>query len=487
MKFFQRQSMWVWVIMVLFVVVNVAYLGTIPGLMGDEGSEGENVYQLLQSKKIVLVGERSYIGPFIDYIRVPFILLFGYNALALRLVMVVFSVVLLLMAIWLADISGLENGGLVAVVAALFSPVFIFYQRLGWAITLIPFFAVLMIVLSATRLRFKWWWVGVAAGVGLSNHIIFVGALAGVLVGLAVLGIRKVLRREIDVRKLVLGLVLAVAGFGLGFGSQALVLMKMTEDQGNPAAVAEVARGRWRALPQLLPMIVSGSSYVASYTGGELKHEATIWVTGVIFVLAGAAWVMNWRRAMAWVWGLGTVGQLWVLMVMIDRFTLRYFVVLALSLWAMAGWGAWSILRIWLKEKKWSERLAAALAVGLTVWTVWQAGWPYYKTGGSANEFSIGNRTNLAIDLARTVELESCVTGLGKAWSENIHVRNRLIYLSRGERGFTVMEEEKSDEAEYRVDYCLNEQECEDANVPERCRGIKFFCVSKNQELRIKK
>ena len=67
------------VLFALFVAANTVYLQRVPGLFGDEGSEGENVYQLLRTGGITVVGERSYIGPLVDYVRVPFVLIFGYS------------------------------------------------------------------------------------------------------------------------------------------------------------------------------------------------------------------------------------------------------------------------------------------------------------------------------------------------------------------------------------------------------------------------
>ena len=472
MSFFHRQSKWVWVLFILFVAVNLAYLGSVPGLMGDEGSEGENSYQIQQAGRLVLIGERSYIGPLIDYLRIPFVLIFGYDALALRVVMFIFSVILFWLAVGLAGKAGDDHGGMIAVAAGLFSPAYILYQRLGWAIV-------------ATRGRFKWWWVGIVGGLGLSNHILFTGAAAGIAVGVVVMGVARIKERKIKAKEFVLGAIMVLVGGTFGFGSQALVLMNMKEDQGDLTMVASAAEERWKALPQLMPMVVSGSSYIAAYTGAELKRRDTLLITGIVMILAGIAWLMNWRKPLTWAWVLGMGGQLIVLMFMIDRFTLRYFVPLVLSLWAMAGWGWWSIVRSWLEDRQWSYRMAVVIAGLLTGWMVWQVGWVYRETGGSNNDFSIGNRTNKATDLVQTKELENCVTGAGTVYADDIHIRNRLIYLSRGNRGFDVASEEDPSQADYLVSYrMIQEGTCNDLEVPQGCRGLKFFCVNGNSEIR---
>ncbi|MDP3997081.1 MAG: hypothetical protein U1C49_02485 [Candidatus Andersenbacteria bacterium] len=58
----KKIRVWLVVMLGLFVVVNSLYLGSVPGLMGDEGSEGENVYEILHAESLITVqGERSYI------------------------------------------------------------------------------------------------------------------------------------------------------------------------------------------------------------------------------------------------------------------------------------------------------------------------------------------------------------------------------------------------------------------------------------------
>jgi 4-amino-4-deoxy-L-arabinose transferase-like glycosyltransferase len=120
-----------------------AYLHRVPGLLGDEASEGENVYLLFDAKQFLITGERSYIGPFLDYLRIPFVLLLGYSALSLRLLVLLFSGATFWLAIVVFRRLWGRDVGLIAAVAMLFSPVYLTYGRLGWAITLFPFFALL--------------------------------------------------------------------------------------------------------------------------------------------------------------------------------------------------------------------------------------------------------------------------------------------------------------------------------------------------------
>src|SRR3989344_5792956 len=169
------------ILAVLHVALMGLYLDRVPGLLGDEGSEGENVWQILDTKQLTVYGERSYIGPLIDYVRVPFILLFAYTALALRIPIILFSVAtFFLAAAVFRKIFG-DSAALYMVAALFFSPVYLLYQRLGWAITLIPFFAILTVWLLQRTSPNRYLWAGLAAGIGLSNHFIFLPTLAALI------------------------------------------------------------------------------------------------------------------------------------------------------------------------------------------------------------------------------------------------------------------------------------------------------------------
>jgi 4-amino-4-deoxy-L-arabinose transferase-like glycosyltransferase len=129
----------------LFIVANTAYLHRVPGLMGDEAHEGGNVFRLIDTKTITFQGERSYIGPLIDYNRVSFVLALGYSALALRVVMLMFSIATFLLTISLFKKVFGKTTGLIVASTVLFSPIYLGEQRMAWAITLNVFFAVLLL------------------------------------------------------------------------------------------------------------------------------------------------------------------------------------------------------------------------------------------------------------------------------------------------------------------------------------------------------
>lgn len=457
----------VWILFGLFAVANLAWLHRVPGLQGDEASEGENVYQLLETEKIVVAGERSYIGPMIDYVRVPFIKLFGYTPLALRLVAVSFS----LGTFWLAAavlrrFFG-EMPALFGLALLFFSPLYLTQQRIGWAITLLPFFGLLLLFVLTRQFRYRPLIAGLVAGVGLSNHILFLPTLMGIVgAGFLGLALRQTQGHSTPLRRLWLAMSGALKrgvewwpsliGFAAGFGMQFAVLVLQREDQGDVGATTKLFWQRLADLPDVWPLVISGSSYVARYTGTEFAPWATQVTTFVIVVLAVVALVMRRTRKFAWLWTLGIAIQMIVLMYMVDRYTLRYFVVPVLGIWALAGVGLGTIFNFHFsifKSRFFQYVAPVTIALGLTVWAVLTVLAPFLRTGGSTNEFSLGNRTDTAAALVDTRDLFACLRRKGSVSSENVHILNRLQFMSHRYHDLAVLPEELVREARWIVEY----------------------------------
>lgn len=428
-------------LLLLFIVANAAYLNRVPGLFGDEASEGNNVYELTQVERIVVVGERSYIGPLVDYARLPFVLVFGYSALALRaLMLLVSAATFVLAAVVFRRLFGGE-AYLWVLVMMFFSPIYLLYQRLGWAITLFPFFALLLLFFLTDKrmsVPYRSALAGLVAGVGLHNYIVFLPTIVGVVVPWLITFWRK--PREL------LKYWLALLGFWAGFGTQFAVMQLSPEDQGSPAEVTGQFWDRVADLPSLIPLILSGSSYAARYTGDEFSSLTIGLVTLALVVLAGVALMSRRHRKVAALWLLGLVIQLLALTFIIDRFTLRYFVVFVLGVWALAGVG----LSVVARRFVWG---AVAVAVVLVVVTGSMVLVPYLRAGGSTERFSLGNRTDTAADFVDTRALIDCVASSGPVWSDNPHIYNRLQYLGRGNERIELPESKY--EAHWLVDYRL--------------------------------
>lgn len=447
---------------IFFFIVNTLYLHRVPGLMGDEGSEGENIFQILDTKEFTVQGERSYIGPLIDYIRIPFILLFGYTPLSLRIVVVIFSLATFWLGWYVFRRLWGDIPALFALVFFTFSPIYLTQQRIGWAITLFPFFGLLILFLAQTSLSRKWLFVGLVAGIGLANHIVFLPTLVAIgVTGSIALIIHALQSRSVEkrnpqtqIKTIIYSVIESLVGFAAGFGTQLAVLILKTEDQGNPEVVAELFSQRLSDLLPALPLYLSGSSYVARYTGAEFSNSLVQLITGALIVGVVLALVFLWKRKGVWLWLLGILIHIPALIYMVDRFTLRYFVVLTLAIWIMAGVGYGAVVQKLLQHRPVIVGIKAlGVAILLMAWTTVTVLLPFLRTGGSVNDFSLGNRTDSAAALIDIRPLINCLRGKGPIFTENVHIWNRLQYLSHQYGDLEVLPEEEGAQAAWIIYY----------------------------------
>lgn len=472
------------VLCALFFLVTSVWLHRVPGLMGDEASEGQNVYELLERGGITIIGERSYIGPLIDYVRVPFVYVFGYTALALRVPILLASLATFVLAAsvfrrWFGD-----KVGLFPLVFMSFSLPYLTHQRLSWAITLFPFFFFLSIWLAQRAWRFKWLLVGLAAGLGLHTHIMFAPTLAGLAVAGCISYWFKPANSAGNGRGKIKGLLNflpAAIAFWSAFATQFVVLQLVTDDQGDPAAVGEAWTERLAALPDVLPFILSGSSYVAHYTGSEFTPWVALSSMWLVIALAVAGALLSWRNKIVWYWLAGLAVHVLVLLYMIDRFSLRYFLMFVLGLYVLAGVGVGELVMraTRLAKEAWFVPMkAVGIAVILALLWVWLVLGPFLRTGGSVADFSLGNRTDSAAALVDIHPLLKCVLGAGSVSSENVHIYNRLLYLRYEYNDLDVINEAEATTADLLVHY---RRRGGPAVSPENelCPGLMHFVVEK--------
>ena len=465
------------ILLLLFVLASSAYVHRVPGLMGDEASEGENVYQLLQSDTITLSGERSYIGPLPDYLRVPFVGVFGYSALALRAPILVFSVLTFLLSWSVFRRLWSDEAALVVMAVVFFSPAYLTYQRLGWAITLFPFFAALLLWVGMSQWRHRALATGLVAGLGLHTHILFLPTL----VAIAAVGVIVALLQSGSMRARLRRLVAwwpSLVGFWAAFATQFVILLQFTDDQGDPGAVAALFSERLADLPDLLPLLVSGSSYVARYTGAEFSPTAIWVISAVVVFLALLGLSLTKRRKSAWLWAIGLLIHTGTLLYMIDRFTLRYFVVFVLTVWVLAGLGLAGLsTRL---PSPWRSYVPVVVAIVLLGWSSVAVLMPFLNTGGSVADFSLGNRTNSAAALVDTRPLISCLRGQGAVTSEGVHILNRLQYVARSDSELQVFPDTEVSNVDFLVHYRQPESP-EVAMESELCPELVHFIVERRE------
>ncbi|MFH1354153.1 MAG: glycosyltransferase family 39 protein [bacterium] len=467
------------VLFILFLAGSGVYLHRVPGLMGDEASEGENVYLLLHADRLVITGERSYIGPLLDYLRVPFILLFGYSALSLRLLVWLFSLATFWLTMTVCRRLWGDAVGLVGATAMLFSPIYLLFGRLGWAITIFPLvvFLVLYFLTLPDSSRLKKHaplLAGLTAGLGLHNHILILPTLAAVAAGwLVIMLIKKEFKELVSFWP-------ALVGLAAGFGTQLAVMLLDNAEYVDAVKATGLYGNRLRDLPGLLPMVISGSSYVARYTGIEFAPPVFMFITWGLAGFVILALLLPKRRGTSWIWLLGLGVQLLVLLYLIFQFSLRYFVMPALGVWLLAGVGLGAIfVRLFKKRWQWWPGVVSVgLAVLLLVWTGVTTLIPFLGEGGSTGEFSIGNRNDSAAALVDTRQLLECLRGAGPVYAESVHIYNRLQYLSHNpNNGLDVVgENESKQRAKWVISYRLKGKEYQDLKF-EKCPSLKHWRV----------
>ncbi len=422
---------------------------TIPSLMGDEAHEGENVFHMLDSKKLEILGERSYIGPFIDYVRIPFVLVFGYTSFALRSVTFIASVAFFLICSYLLIKYVGKEESILPLILVTFSPIYLTQQRLAWAITFLPLYAALLLfLLVKNKWKHRFLLGGLVAGLGLANHLLFLPTLVAIII----VGIITAIRHP----RILLSSWPIIIGFIAGFSMQFAILQLHPDDQGSQKAIAETVSDRWNAFPSLFPEIVSGSSYIASYTGSELSPVVMISITAILSILALIALIFPKHRNMAWIIAAALFIHLFVLLRIIDRFSLRYFTIFALGFWLLSGIGLEGIVGIIRKKNTAiANSITSIILAALIAWVIFGIAVPYLRTGGSTGIFSLGNRTDSASALVDTQPLFDCLKNLGPVTSENVHIYNRLEFWSRHYSEIQFADEDHKSTAKYLVDYRL--------------------------------
>ncbi len=465
----QAHYPYVFLLLILFVVASTVFLHWMPGLLGDEGSEGQNVYEILHAqKKFTVLGERSYISPLIDYVRIPFVFLFGYSVLALRIPVFLFSLMAFFLALSVFGRLLGQQSGLPVVVMIFFSPIYLLYQRLGWVISLLPFFALLLLFVMLIPIRSRPLLAGFIAGLGVSTHILFFPTVVGVFISAALGGF---LRHGL--RSLVVWWP-AMLGFWAGFGTQFGVMNMYQEDQGRPFEVAAQFWDRVVAVPAVLPAMLSGSAYISRYTGEFLPPALSWTIVAVVIGLSIVALTLPPTRRLAWLWFFGLFVQLGVLLVLIDRFTLRYFVVFALGVWALAGMGLGvGIARFSVCGS--TCRYLSSLIVGvlLASFVVAFAFIPFSMHGGGIRAFSQGDPISTADAMVDLRPLLLCLRGRGIVYSDNVHLGNRLLFLQHRYPDLSVTVDKK--EAHVLVRHRSPRQLASDSS--ELCSDLKNFRV----------
>lgn len=173
-----------------------------------------------------------------------------------------------------------------------------------------------------------------------------------------------------------------------------------------------------------------------------------------------------------WAWVVGGAAHVIALLYVIDRFSLRYFVIVSLFLWVLAGLGLGSVMQK-VKQDYVVKVGAVVVSTLLVLWMVLAVLVPFLETGGSTKKFSLGNREDSASAFVDIRPLVTCLEDAGPVYSESVHIWNRLQYLSHTNTALTVIPESEEKKAELLVQY-RDEEHPEEGEI---CPELTHFRV----------
>lgn len=171
------------------VLVLVPFLGTIPGLNGDEAWAGVRAHEILGGRR-PMVGMTWYAGPVQQYLMAPGLAEFGFRVSTLRLFTVVNSLVFVILYYSIARRLFDARAAGLSVLCLVTLPAFAAYGRPAYEVfALNPVLAAAAISLllharerpPLVRSAF-WLFAGVCLGLGTWNHLIFLSVPCALLV-----------------------------------------------------------------------------------------------------------------------------------------------------------------------------------------------------------------------------------------------------------------------------------------------------------------
>lgn len=151
------------------------YLGSVPGLHGDEALYGIKTYFMMHNP-FTLIGFNSYTGPIISYLRLPFYYLMGISVFSARFPIVILSLVTIFYVYKLLRETYDNSTGIIGALLFLVIPwSFIESRFADETHTALIFFAICgLYYLNADKKIFNRMLAALFLGMGVFNHMIFI-------------------------------------------------------------------------------------------------------------------------------------------------------------------------------------------------------------------------------------------------------------------------------------------------------------------------
>ncbi|MBI2565043.1 glycosyltransferase family 39 protein [Candidatus Woesearchaeota archaeon] len=159
-------------------LIRIVFLSSIPGFHVDEAILGQMSYNILNGEKFYFYGMNKYTGATIQYLRVPFMFLFGANIFGVRFVNVLFGVGTVYLAYLIFSSLFNSEYGLRAAWIFAVIPWHVIWSRIAWEITVFPFFILLILYFILCKNSWKYhFFAWIICGIALFTHVIFIAFL----------------------------------------------------------------------------------------------------------------------------------------------------------------------------------------------------------------------------------------------------------------------------------------------------------------------
>ena len=216
----KRWLIWLGVLAILLVgaYLRLYKISQYMTFLGDEGRDVMVVKRMIVDRKFTLLGPTAsvggfFLGPIYYYFMLPFLWLWNLDPTGPAVMVALFGIATIYLVFRVGhDFFG-PVAGLVAASIYALSPVVIAFSRASWNPNLVPFFSTFIIWLLWRIVAKRRWkelfWIGMALGIGLQLHYLFMFLFAVCAVWLLLYG-----RSKDNVRYYLLGIV----GFVIGYG-----------------------------------------------------------------------------------------------------------------------------------------------------------------------------------------------------------------------------------------------------------------------------
>jgi len=411
---------WLWLALSLGLaaLLLIPFLGTIPGLHGDEAWAGVRAHEIVDGMR-PMVGMTSYTGAMYQYLLVPGMAAFGFNVTILRAFTVATSLICVVLYYVMARRLFDRAIAGVATLVLVSMPSFTAYGRVAYEVfALNPILAIGAIVLLLEGNPCSRWvrmillsLSGICLGLGTWNHIIFVSVPISLLAVAVYRCGRSVFRNT--------GLYVVVYGFCLVMFPR-LYFQIASANQNEavhlhwnlPMFFHELLQRFWE-WPGLFMRIINGDPIYRRFAGEVRFHSPNlIWpvlLSGIILYLKkqGRRWSATGRQIIFFAASLFLTT-----LIICPANSDRYFLLVLYVVPLLLACAFREIFQLRALRRVWPVVLCAFISIQLTR-TLCNYFASQIKSHGKTSEYRFGSQLETSSNFIRTDELYEQLVSLG--------------------------------------------------------------------------